>query len=132
MPYILALDQGTTTSRAIVFDERAEVLSAAEQELTQSFPRTGWVEHDPVEIWESQLAVARTAAADSGAERRASQRSASPTSARRPSCGSARPVARCTRPSSGRTGAPLKFCSQLERGGHGGRIHEPTRLVIDP
>src|SRR4051794_30399220 len=66
MPHILALDQGTTSSRAIVFDAAGSVLGMAQRELRQIFPRPGWVEHDPIEIWESQLAVAREALARAG------------------------------------------------------------------
>lgn len=54
MKYILALDQGTTSSRAIVFDRDSRVISVAQKEFTQIFPKSGWVEHDPREIWESQ------------------------------------------------------------------------------
>ena len=57
MPYVLALDQGTTSSRAIVFDESGTNVGQAQQEFTQHFPRPGWVEHDPLEIWSSQRAV---------------------------------------------------------------------------
>ena len=63
MPYVLALDQGTTSSRALVFDEAGAVLAVDQHELTQRFPRPGWVEHDPLEIWESQLRAARGALA---------------------------------------------------------------------
>ncbi|MBK8337064.1 MAG: glycerol kinase GlpK [Sterolibacteriaceae bacterium] len=61
MPYILALDQGTTSSRAIVFDEHASIRAVAQQELRQIYPQPGWVEHDPLEIWHGQLACARLA-----------------------------------------------------------------------
>ena len=57
--YILALDQGTTSSRAILFDQEFHIVGKAQKEFTQIFPQPGWVEHDPQEIWESQLAVAR-------------------------------------------------------------------------
>ncbi|HKI05985.1 MAG TPA: glycerol kinase GlpK [Thermoanaerobaculia bacterium] len=63
MPHVLALDQGTTSSRAIVFDESGAVVAMAQREFEQIFPHPGWVEHDPLEIWESQLAVAREALA---------------------------------------------------------------------
>ena len=53
--YILALDQGTTSSRTIVFDKRGNIVSKAQFEFTQIYPQSGWVEHDPYEIWESQL-----------------------------------------------------------------------------
>ena len=55
--YILALDQGTTSSRAIVFDHEGCIRSVAQKEFTQHFPRPGWVEHDPMEIWSSEAAV---------------------------------------------------------------------------
>jgi glycerol kinase len=58
MSYILALDQGTTSSRAIVFDRDGTVRAAAQKEFTQMFPQAGWVEHDPGEIWASQIGVA--------------------------------------------------------------------------
>ena len=66
MTYILALDQGTTSSRAIVFDRTGTVVSAAQQEFKQSFPQSGWVEHDPDEIWRSQLDVLRESMARAG------------------------------------------------------------------
>src|SRR3954466_13039140 len=58
MPYILALDQGTTSSRAIVFDHDGVIRAVAQKEFTQMFPAAGWVEHDPGEIWASQIGVA--------------------------------------------------------------------------
>jgi glycerol kinase len=58
MPFILALDQGTTSSRAIVFDRDGVVRATAQKEFAQIFPRAGWVEHDPQEIWASQISVA--------------------------------------------------------------------------
>lgn len=62
--YILALDQGTTSSRAILFDKKGNIKGVAQQEFTQIFPQPSWVEHDATEIWESQLAVARKVLAD--------------------------------------------------------------------
>ncbi|KIQ54317.1 glycerol kinase GlpK, partial [Meiothermus taiwanensis] len=61
MPYILALDQGTTSSRAIVFDLEGRPQAMAQQEFMQHFPQPGWVEHDPLEIWQTQLRVAQEA-----------------------------------------------------------------------
>src|SRR6187455_3634606 len=61
MPYILALDQGTTSSRAIVFDQNANIVATGQREFQQIFPRPGWVEHDPNEIWVTQIAVATEA-----------------------------------------------------------------------
>src|SRR5215831_9549362 len=61
MRYVLALDQGTTSSRAIVFDEQGRPRASAQKEFRQFFPQPGWVEHDPEEIWRTQLACARAA-----------------------------------------------------------------------
>lgn len=58
MQHILALDEGTTSARAIVFDSEGRVVSLAQKEFTQHFPKPGWVEHDPLEIWAAQLGVA--------------------------------------------------------------------------
>ena len=57
--YVLALDQGTTSSRAILFDHGGRVVAVKNQEFRQIYPRPGWVEHDPYDIWHSQLQVAR-------------------------------------------------------------------------
>src|SRR5258708_977324 len=57
MKYIIALDQGTTSSRAVLFNEKGEINGIAQQEFTQIFPRSGWVEHDPEEIWNTQREV---------------------------------------------------------------------------
>src|SRR6478735_10804006 len=59
MTYLLALDQGTSSSRSIVFDAEGRIVAIAQRELTQIYPQPGWVEHDPMEIWTSQLATAR-------------------------------------------------------------------------
>jgi glycerol kinase len=63
MSYLLALDQGTSSSRSIVFDELGHIVALAQQELPQIYPKPGWVEHDPMEIWRTQLATAREALA---------------------------------------------------------------------
>ncbi len=65
--FILALDQGTTSSRAIVFDRAGQIIASAQQEFPQIYPQPGWVEHDPEAIWSSQLAVARQAVDQVGA-----------------------------------------------------------------
>ena len=64
--YVLSLDQGTTSSRAILFDERQNIVSVSQKEYTQFYPREGWVEHDPMEIWSSQYAVMMEVVAQSG------------------------------------------------------------------
>jgi glycerol kinase len=66
MEYILALDQGTTSSRAILFDRQGQVAATAQHEYPQHFPQPGWVEHDPLDIWNSQLACAREVLQESG------------------------------------------------------------------
>ncbi len=64
--YIIALDQGTTSSRAIVFNQRGEICSMAQREFTQIYPKPGWVEHDPREIWSSQEEVLHAAVSKGG------------------------------------------------------------------
>ena len=59
--YVMALDAGTTSNRCILFNEKGEICSMAQKEFTQYFPKPGWVEHDPREIWSTQLSVARQA-----------------------------------------------------------------------
>ena len=59
MKYVLALDQGTTSSRAILFDKGGSIIAASQKEFPQHFPQPGWVEHNPEDIWKSQLAVAK-------------------------------------------------------------------------
>ncbi|HEY6214134.1 MAG TPA: FGGY family carbohydrate kinase, partial [Vicinamibacterales bacterium] len=66
MACILALDQGTTSSRAIVFDHDGAIISVAQKEFRQIFPQSGWVEHDPDDIWASQIGVATEALARAG------------------------------------------------------------------
>ncbi|MEH0166452.1 glycerol kinase GlpK [Roseateles microcysteis] len=66
MDYLLALDQGTSSSRSIVFDARGRLVAQAQREFTQHYPQPGWVEHDAMEIWQSQLATAREAIAKAG------------------------------------------------------------------
>ena len=63
MKYVLALDQGTTSSRAIIFNDQAQIVATAQKEITQYFPQSGWVEHDPNELWSSQHQVAQEALA---------------------------------------------------------------------
>ena len=58
---VLALDQGTSSSRAMLFDTRGRVVASAQRELTASYPKDGWVEQDPEQIWQTSLAVCREA-----------------------------------------------------------------------
>ena len=66
--YILALDQGTTSSRAILFDQGQNIVEINQREFTQIYPKEGWVEHDPMEIWSSQYGVMMEVVARSGVD----------------------------------------------------------------
>lgn len=66
--FLMALDQGTTSSRCIIFDKKSNIQSMAQKEYTQIFPKPGWVEHDPMEIWSSQISVAAEAMAKINAD----------------------------------------------------------------
>lgn len=66
MSYILAIDQGTTSSRAIIFDANTTIITVAQQEFPQHFPASGWVEHEPEDLWDTTLAVCREAMAKAG------------------------------------------------------------------
>ena len=70
MDALLALDQGTSSSRALVFDRAGRLLASAQRELPQHFPQPGWVEHDAAQIWADQLACAREAVAKAGGLKR--------------------------------------------------------------
>jgi glycerol kinase len=64
---VLALDQGTSSSRAILFDHSGSIVASSQREFRQVYPQPGWVEHDPEEIWDTQLGVARDVLAHAGA-----------------------------------------------------------------
>ncbi|KAB8039260.1 glycerol kinase GlpK [Janthinobacterium aquaticum] len=66
MSYLLAIDQGTSSSRSMVFDENGVIFAAAQREFRQIFPQPGWIEHDPLEIWDSQIATCREVMAKAG------------------------------------------------------------------
>ena len=68
--YIMALDAGTTSNRCILFDQKGQIVSLAQKEFTQRFPKPGWVEHDANEIWSTMLGVAVEAMQKAGACRR--------------------------------------------------------------
>jgi glycerol kinase len=67
MSYILAIDQGTTSTRSIIFDRQGNTIAVAQEEITQFFPKPGWVEHNPLEIWESVLSTVRKVVGQVGA-----------------------------------------------------------------
>ena len=105
--YVLAIDQGTTSSRAIIFDKAGSIISTGQLEHEQIFPKAGWVEHDPAEIWRNTGEVIGQALgkANPGTT---SRPSASRTSARPRWCGIAAPASPCTTRSCGRTPAPSR------------------------
>ncbi len=132
MAYLLALDQGTTSSRAIVFDLEGRPLAVAQEPFEQYFPRPGWVEHDPVEIWHTQLATARAAldqagigAADLAALGITNQRETVVLWERK----SGRPVSRAIVWQDRRTADDTE---RLRREGHEAVVKEKTGLVLDP
>ena len=124
--YIVALDQGTTSSRAVILDHDANIVSVAQREFDQIYPEAGWVEHNPLEIWASQSSTMVEALAKSGIrsdeiasastmvehwQNRGSAAtrlppSVSPTSAKPPSCGTKKPGNQCTTRLSGSAAAP--------------------------
>jgi len=138
MDYVLSLDQGTTSSRAIVFDRKGQVVSSAQREFRQVFPQPGWVEHDASEIWDTQLAVAREAlhrAAANGASHGsaagrlaavgiANQRETTVLWDRK----TGEPVANAIVWQDRRTAAQ---CDDLREQGRGALIQKKTGLVID-
>src|SRR6185436_19658284 len=131
MPYILALDQGTTSSRAIVFDHDANIVAVGQREFPQIFPRPGWVEHDPNEIWATQIAVATEALGrahlrprDLAALGITNQRETTVVWDRETGV----PVYNAIVWQDRRT---ADFCDRLNRDGHEDFIRERTGLVID-
>jgi glycerol kinase len=129
MNAILALDQGTTSSRAIVFDRSAHILAAAQREFTQHFPHAGWVEHDADEIWATQLGVAQQALAKIPEATIAAigitnQRETTVLWDRATHC----PVAATIVWQDRRTAS---YCDELKAAGHEQMIREKTGLVID-
>jgi glycerol kinase len=128
---ILALDQGTTSSRAVVVDRAGVILASAQREFRQIYPQPGWVEHDPREIWTSQIETAREAlakaglcAADVAAIGITNQRETTIVWDRR----TGEPVCHAIVWQDRRTAG---FCDDLVRAGHGGDVQAKTGLVID-
>jgi glycerol kinase len=131
MRCILALDQGTTSSRAIVFDETGGILGTAQQEFRQIFPRPGWVEHDATEIWATQSGVMHEALAKAGVAARdvaaigiTNQRATTVVWER----ASGRPIANAIVWQDRRT---AELCDELRAAGKAALIAERTGLVID-
>jgi glycerol kinase len=131
MSFILALDQGTTSSRAILFDHDGAIRGMAQKEFQQVFPHAGWVEHDPNEIWASQIEVARTALSKAGLTSRdvaalgiTNQRETTVIWDRR----TGEPIHNAIVWQDRRT---ADFCEQLKRNGSSDLVRQKTGLVID-
>ena len=129
--FILALDQGTTSSRAIVFDHKGQIRSVAQREFKQIFPQSGWVEHDPNEIWATQASVAAEATVKLGINGTnikaigiTNQRETTIVWDRE----TGEPVYNAIVWQDRRTAA---FCDQLKKDGHTDLIRSKTGLVID-
>jgi glycerol kinase len=131
MAYLLALDQGTSSSRSIVFDERGRIVAAAQQELPQIYPQPGWVEHDALEIWRGQLATARAALAQAGLKA-ADIRALGITNQRETTLLWHRQTGQPIHHAivwQDRRGEPM--CAQLREQGHAALIQSRTGLLID-
>jgi glycerol kinase len=129
--YILALDQGTTSSRAILFRADGSIQGIAQEEFTQHFPRNGWVEHSPSDVWESQLRVARRVLKEQGVE--ASQIAGIGITNQRETTlvwnrNTGKPVYPAIVWQDRRTAA---FCDQLRQDGHSDEVRQRTGLVLD-
>ena len=133
MPFILALDQGTTSSRAHRVRPRGHrPRASAQREFRQIFPQPGWVEHDADrDLGDAVGRPARGARPGAASARATSPRSASPTSARPRWSGTAPPAGRSPTRSSGRTGAPRRMCDALRAAGHAPLFARKTGLVLD-
>lgn len=129
---ILAIDQGTTSSRALVFDKSMQLTASAQQEFPQHFPRSGWVEHEPEDIWQSVLATCRKAldkagltAADIAGIGITNQRETTLLWDRETGETLGRAIVWQDRRTS-------DFCASLKSGGHEAMITERTGLLLDP
>ncbi len=132
MAYILSLDQGTTSSRAILFNHEGKIVSVAQKEFKQIFPKAGWVEHDPGEIWSSQVSVAAEAvskasitAAGVAAIGITNQRETTIVWNRK----TGKPVYNAIVWQDRRT---AEICKKLKEDGHTGNFRKKTGLVLDP
>lgn len=129
--YILALDQGTTSSRAILFDHEGSIVSVAQKEFRQIYPKAGWVEHDPQEIWSSQAGVAAEAVASAGINGKSlaaigitNQRETTIVWDRK----TGKPIYNAIVWQDRRTS---EYCDELKSAGHATAIQQKTGLVVD-
>src|SRR5574343_1315950 len=131
MAYLLALDQGTSSSRSIVFDAQGHVVAMAQKELTQHYPQPGWVEHDALEIWRSQLATAQEALQKAGITA-AQVRAVGITNQRETTVVWDRATGQPIHPAivwQDRRAEPV--CARLRAQGQGDTIRAKTGLVVD-
>jgi glycerol kinase len=131
MTYLLALDQGTSSSRSIVFDDTGRIVAQAQRELPQVYPQPGWVEHDPMEIWRGQLATAQEAIAKAGIQA-ADIRALGITNQRETTLVWNRQTGQPIHHAivwQDRRGEPV--CAQLREQGHAKLIQSRTGLLID-
>ena len=132
MSYVLAIDQGTTSSRAIVFDEAMAVVATAQEEFPQHFPQSGWVEHDPADIWSTTAGVCRGAIERAGA-RPADIAAIGITNQRETTLvwdrATGQPIHNAIVWQDRRTAA---ICADLRAAGHEPMITERTGLLLDP
>lgn len=130
--YLLAIDQGTTSSRAIVFDQNGTSIAADQREFHQHFPKDGWVEHDATEIWESTLAVCRSAL-DKAAVKASELAGIGITNQRETTViwerASGQPIHRAIVWQDRRTAS---LCTKLKTDGYEDIVVERTGLLIDP
>ena len=129
--YVLALDQGTTSSRAVVFDKQGTIVSVSQKEFTQIFPKPGWVEHDPIEIWSTQAGMAAEAVTKKGLKGEqiaaigiTNQRETAVVWDRKTS----EPIYNAIVWQDKRTS---DYCDELKKAGKSDMIREKTGLVID-
>ncbi|MEC9312659.1 MAG: glycerol kinase GlpK, partial [Pseudomonadota bacterium] len=132
MSFILAIDQGTTSTRAILFDGEMQVAHTAQQEFPQYFPQAGWVEHDPEEIWSSTLEVCRRVISEQGIS--ASDITAIGITNQRETTvvwdrETGQAIHKAIVWQDRRTSA---ICEELRTAGHGDLVHKTTGLLLDP
>lgn len=132
MTYILAIDQGTTSTRAILFDDKMQALGTAQQEFAQHFPQAGWVEHDPEDIWQSVVATCRQVIAEQGIA--ASEIAGIGITNQRETTvvwdrATGKALHNAIVWQDRRT---AEFCEQLRAGGHEPQISHKTGLLLDP
>jgi len=132
MTYILAIDQGTTSSRAILFDKDMHPVQSCQQEFQQYFPQSGWVEHDAEEIWASVQAVVGGVMAQAGCTAKDIAAIGITNQRETTLSGIAKPVRLFIRRLFGRIGAHLRFVIVCVRKGHETEITQKTGLLLDP